>query len=161
VRHYFGKVLLGLVLCAAQAQAQQPTPQQSSAIKSACRGDYMNVCASVPTGGMASLQCLQQHAGQVSAGCQSALAAVSAPPAGGAPAPQAAAPAAAAMPMPGPMPMRAELRLLRADCGADYRRYCSGIQPGGGRAIACLISRGPQLQPVCRSALRSAAARYR
>ncbi len=155
-------VLLGLALCAGQALAQQPTPQQASAIKSSCRGDYMNVCASVPTGGMAALQCLQQHSGQVSAGCQSALAAVSAP--GGQPAmPPGTAPAVmpAPMPAPGPMPMRAELRLLRADCGADYQRYCSWVQPGGGRAIGCLVSHGPQLRPACRSALREAAARYR
>jgi hypothetical protein len=67
----------------------------------------------------------------------------------------------APLPTPGPMPMRAELRLLRADCGSDYRRYCSWVQPGGGRAIGCLVSHGPQLQPVCRSALREAAASFR
>jgi hypothetical protein len=154
--------LLGLVLCTVAALAQQPTPEQASAIKSSCRGDYMNVCASVPTGGMAALQCLQQHSRQVSAGCQGALAAVSS---GGASAttatPPAAMPVPAPMPTPGPMPMRAELRLLRADCGADFQRYCSGVQPGGGRAIGCLVSHGPKLQPVCRSALRAAAAQYR
>ncbi len=43
----------------------------------------MSVCASVPTGGAAALQCLQQHAANVSGGCRDALAAVGAPaPAG-------------------------------------------------------------------------------
>jgi hypothetical protein len=155
-------VLLGLVLSAGQAAAQQPTSAQASAIRSSCRGDYMNVCASVPTGGMAALQCLQQHSGQVSTGCQSALAAVTpgnsqTPPTTA----SSAMPVPGPVPTPGPMPMRAELRLMRADCGADFQRYCSSVQPGGGRAIDCLVSHGQQLRPECRSALRMAASRYR
>jgi hypothetical protein len=166
INKFHGRLALAaLALCFGQALAQQPTPQQASAIKSACRGDYMSVCSSVPTGGMAALQCLQQHSGQVSAGCQSALAAVtpgsSQMPQAGPSAPPAAMPVPRPLPTPGPMPPRAELRLLRADCGVDYQRYCSWVQPGGGRAIGCLVSHGPQLQPVCRSALRAAAARFR
>jgi hypothetical protein len=151
--------LFALVFSVATASAQQPTQAQASAIKSACRGDYMNVCASVPTGGMAALQCLQQHSSQVSGGCQSALAAVggSAPgaPQGGGFAPQQNT-APAAMAPPGGMPMRSEIRLLRADCGYDYERFCRGVQPGGGRALECLLSYRRQLQPMCRSALRAA-----
>ena len=71
------------------AEAQQPSQAQLSAIRSGCRGDYKAHCSSVPTGGAAALQCLQQHAAQTSAGCQQALRAVS-------PAPQATAPATAA-----------------------------------------------------------------
>ena len=173
INKFFGRLALaslvlfiGQTMGFGQALAQQPTSQQASAIKSACRGDYMSVCSSVPTGGMAALQCLQQHSGQVSSGCQSALAAVSPgssqmPQAGTSTAPPAAMPVPRPLPTPGPMPPRAELRLLRADCGVDYQRYCSWVQPGGGRAVGCLVSHGPQLQPVCRSALRAAAARFR
>lgn len=152
--------LLGLALCAGQALAQQPSQAQIGAVKSACRGDYMNVCADVPTGGQAALQCLQQHAGQVSGGCHSALAAMSTPQSGG-PAPQAMAPPPPGLPSPGAIPRRAQMRLLRADCGYDFQRFCSGVQLGGGRALACLYSHGRQLQPVCRSALRAAAAQGR
>jgi len=148
--------LLGLGLCTGHVLAQQPSQAQIGAIKSSCRGDYMNVCSNVPTGGQAALQCLQQHSGRVSGGCQAALAAINAPP-GGSPAAQTGAPAAAMLPPPGPMPIRAELRLLRMDCGPDYRALCQGVQPGGGRALGCLYSHGQQLRPVCRSALRAAA----
>ncbi len=90
--------LLGLVALVVPALAQQPNQAQISAIRSACRGDYQSVCAGVPTGGQAALQCLQQHAAGVSSGCQVALGAI-----GGAPTPAATAtptPAAASSATP-------------------------------------------------------------
>ena len=92
--------LSGLLTLATPSLAQQPTQAQISAIRSACRGDYMANCAGVPTGGQAALQCLQQHAGSVSAGCRNALAPLSEKPvhAQAAPPTRAAAPAAAAAP---------------------------------------------------------------
>src|SRR5215469_8073756 len=71
--------LLTLTGAVAPLAAQQLTDVQRSAIKSACRGDYQNVCASVPPGTTDSLQCLVQHSDQVSSGCRAALA----PAAGG------------------------------------------------------------------------------
>ena len=55
----------------------QPSQSQISAIRQACRSDYMQVCASVPTGGPAALHCLQQNASRVSPGCGEAVAAMS------------------------------------------------------------------------------------
>ncbi len=46
--------------------------------------------------------------------------------------------------------------MLRGACGADYRAFCRGVQPGGGRAMDCLRAHGPQLSRQCRSALLSA-----
>ena len=154
----------------------QISDAQRSAIKSACRGDYMKVCASVPTGTQASLQCLEQHSSQVSAGCQSALAAVTpaaapaaAAPAAAAAAPMAAAPAAApaaaappaaaAASAPAGMPMtQAEkARLLRRDCAPDFERFCAGVGVGGGRGAACLKGHASELTPICRTALMSVA----
>jgi hypothetical protein len=95
--------LLGFAVLAAPALAQQPTQAQISAIRGACRGDYMSVCAGVPTGGQAALQCLQQHAAGVSSGCREALAALSGPPAQAAAAPAPASAAAAPLePQPPP-----------------------------------------------------------
>jgi len=71
---------------AGSASAQQPTAEQASAIRSACRSDYMANCSGVPAGGEASLACLKQNAAKVSPACQNALRAV-----GGAPKPAAAA----------------------------------------------------------------------
>jgi hypothetical protein len=157
--------LAAVLLCAlgAPALAQQPTQAQASAIKQACRSDYQSYCASVPTGGSAALQCLQSNAASLSAPCQQALGALNGGAAAGAgtpPAqmsmpPQSAAPQAAAPYHPAPqMSRRQEMMVLRADCGPDYRRLCYGVQPGGGRAIACLYAHGPQLSPVCRGALQ-------
>ena len=56
--------------------AQQPTDAQRSAIRSACRADYEANCSSVPPGGMASLQCLQQNMSKLSGACQSAVSAI-------------------------------------------------------------------------------------
>lgn len=155
--------LLGLVLSAGPGLAQQPTQAQASAIRSACRGDYQSVCANVPTGGQAALQCLQQHASQVSAGCQQALAALSgaqnqAPMSAPQPTPAASA-SLAPLPPLRPMTPREEARVLRADCGGDYQRFCPGVRPGGGRVLSCLRAHGPQLSQQCHSVLLAAAQR--
>ena len=68
-----------LLATADPAFSQAPTDAQRSAIRSACRSDYQAHCASVPPGGMASLQCLQQNMSSLSSGCQSAVRAVEAP----------------------------------------------------------------------------------
>lgn len=68
----------GLAL-ATPALAQAPTDAQRAAIKSNCRSDYMAHCSSIPPGGAASLQCLQQNMASLSAACAGAVKAVSAP----------------------------------------------------------------------------------
>ncbi|HEX3995108.1 MAG TPA: hypothetical protein VHX39_28370 [Acetobacteraceae bacterium] len=88
-----------LLSFAVPAFAQQPSQEQISAIRGACRGDYMSVCASVPTGGSEALQCLKQHSADVSNGCRDALAAV-----GGSPPPVTTAAAASNPQLPQPLP---------------------------------------------------------
>lgn len=88
--------LLTLIGACGTLCAQQLTDAQRSAIKSACRGDYPNVCASVPPGTKDSLQCLVQHSDQVSSGCRAALA----PAAGGSSAAATASSATAASATP-------------------------------------------------------------
>lgn len=158
-------VLAASMALAGMAFAQQPTPAEQSAIKSACRGDYPSVCASVQPGGPAALHCLQENAARVSPRCQQALAAAggaSTPPAGGgstammAPAPAGTAAAPPAMEASGSMPRmspRDEMRLMREACGRDYRTYCQGVKTGGGHAITCLEANAASLTPGCRKAL--------
>ncbi len=55
----------------------QPTQAQIGAMRGACRSDYMQVCASVPTGGAAALRCLQQNEARLSPACGRAVAAAS------------------------------------------------------------------------------------
>jgi hypothetical protein len=159
---------LSFVLVGAFVEAQQPSNAQISAVKSACRGDYMNVCSSVPTGTQKSLQCLQDHSQQVSAGCQSALAALSAPapaanPSAAAPsassAPSTSAPSAAAASPAPQMTPRQQARLLRTDCSSDFQKFCSSTPFGGGRAMACLKDHASDLSALCRSALMAASQR--
>lgn len=61
---------------AAPALAQAPTDAQKSAIRSACRSDFMAHCASVTPGGVEAYQCLQKNMSSLSAGCQTAVRAV-------------------------------------------------------------------------------------
>jgi hypothetical protein len=157
--------LLALTGIGAELAAQQLTDAQRSAIKSACRADYQNVCASVPPGTKDSLQCLVQHSQQVSPGCRDALA----PAAGTSPASSTAAataaPAAATAPQAAttapahPLSPREEARVLRSQCGGDFQKFCANVQLGGGRAVACLREHAAGLTPACRSALTSAAPR--
>jgi Cysteine rich repeat len=68
-----------IVASALPAFSQAPTDAQRSAIRSACRSDYIAHCSSVPPGGMASLQCLQKNMSSLSSSCQTAVRAVEAP----------------------------------------------------------------------------------
>jgi len=147
-----------LIALGVPALAQQPTQAQANAIRQACRADYQTHCSNVPTGGSAALSCLQQNASSLSPGCQTALGAVShgsAAAAGAASAPPAVAPAPGATPAPRLSP-RQEVALMRRACGPDYRAYCRGVQPGGGRALACLQDHADALSHQCRSALTAA-----
>jgi hypothetical protein len=176
----FRKVVFALTVTAAAAPllAQQLSDAQRSAIKSACRGDYQQVCANVPAGTQDSLQCLLQHSQQVSPGCRAALtpaatassgtAAAASSPAAPPPATPAAAAAAAA---PGttssaaaapqsahPLSPRQQAMALRSNCAGDFHKFCSDVQAGGGRAAACLRAHATDLSPACRAALASSAA---
>src|SRR3954454_22998298 len=91
-----------LLATAAGAFAQAPTEAQKSAIRSACRSDFMAHCASVTPGGVEAYQCLQKNMSTLSSGCQTAVRAVepaAAPKTEAAPAAEPAAkPAAGATP---------------------------------------------------------------
>src|SRR5262249_26208973 len=67
------------IALATPAFAQAPSEAQREAIKSNCRSDYMAHCSSIPPGGAASLQCLQQNMGSLSASCARAVKAVGGP----------------------------------------------------------------------------------
>ncbi|RXH39338.1 cysteine rich repeat-containing protein, partial [Bradyrhizobium zhanjiangense] len=142
-----------------------PSSAQIAAVKSACRADYPKVCASVPPGGAAALECLEKNKAKVSPACEKAVsaaagggAAATAAPAGAAPA--AAAPAAApAAIVLRPLRPREELFIVRSACGADIRTLCAGVAPGGGRIVQCISSNAASLSPACKDVLAPFAAR--
>jgi hypothetical protein len=146
------------------APAAQPSSAQVAAIRSACRSDYPKVCAGVPTGGAAALQCLEKNKTKLSASCEKAVAAASggAAPAAAPAKEGAAAPGAAPAPaviVLRPMRPREELFVLRSACGGDVRSVCGGVQPGGGRVVQCLAQNAASLSPACKEVLAPFAAR--
>src|SRR6266851_4146788 len=94
---------------AADAPAKKPSSAQVAAVRSACRSDYQKVCAGVPTGGAAALQCLEKNKSKVSPVCEQAVNAAS----GGTAAP-AAGGAAATAATASPANLRETRRLLAA-----------------------------------------------
>jgi hypothetical protein len=147
------------------AAAKQPSSAEIAAVKSACRADYPKVCASVPPGGAAALECLEKNKAKVSAACGKAVsaaagggAAATAAPSGAAPA--AAAPAATpAVIVLRPLRPREELFIARSACSSDIRTLCAGVAPGGGRIVQCISNRAASLSPACRDVLAPFAAR--
>jgi len=148
---------------AASPAARKPGSAQVAAIRSACRSDYQQNCAGVPTGGAAALSCLQKNSESLSASCQKAVSAVgnsAAPAAGAAPSDAAtadpattpvAAPAAALVLRP--MRPREVIFVLRSGCGEDARALCSDVPPGGGRIMQCLAAQAASLSPACSNVL--------
>jgi hypothetical protein len=166
------------------AFSQAPTDAQRSAIRSACRSDYMAHCSSVPPGGMASLQCLQKNMSSLSSGCQSAVRAVepaaeaepkaeakpeskpeakpeSAPAASSAPPAEKPAAAAAATPKaaagaPSKKPGSAQVAAVRSACRSDYMAHCSSVPTGGAAALNCLKQNKSSLSAGCQQAVNAA-----
>jgi hypothetical protein len=166
------------------AFSQAPSDAQRSAIRSACRSDYMAHCSSVPPGGMASLQCLQKNMSSLSSGCQSAVRAVepaaeaepkaeakpeskpeakpeSAPAASSAPPAEKPAAAAAAAPKaaagaPSKKPSSAQVAAVRSACRSDYMAHCSSVPTGGAAALNCLKQNKSSLSAGCQQAVNAA-----
>lgn len=56
----------------------------------------------------------------------------------------------------GAMAQAQDAQALRKACGGDLQKYCSGIQPGGGRVAQCLQSHAAELSPDCKAAYDAA-----
>jgi hypothetical protein len=171
---------------ATPAFAQAPSDAQRAAIKSNCRSDYMAHCASIPPGGAASLQCLQQNMASLSSACASAVKAVAAPsetkaepagapkdetksepaaaPAAAEPAKSAAEPAAEpaaksstkAASAPAGKPSSAQIAAIRSNCRSDYPKVCAGVPTGGAPALQCLEKNKAKLSAACEKAVAAA-----
>lgn len=51
--------------------------------------------------------------------------------------------------------MQKQIRAVAAACRVDIRKYCGGIEPGGGRIAVCLGANEEKLAPGCRAAFDS------
>jgi hypothetical protein len=165
---------VALFATATGAFAQAPTDAQKSAIRSACRSDFMAHCASVTPGGVEAYQCLQKNMSGLSSGCQTAVRAVepaAAPKTEAAPkaetAPSAAKaesapvekPAAAAAPKAAAAkpPSSAQVAAVKSACRADYPKVCASVPPGGAPALECLEKNKAKVSPACEKAVTAAA----
>ncbi|ODN71977.1 cysteine rich repeat-containing protein [Methylobrevis pamukkalensis] len=54
---------------------------------------------------------------------------------------------------------KAELRTLVRACRTDIRRFCSGVEPGEGRMMACMSAQEADLSAGCATAIADARAR--
>jgi hypothetical protein len=149
----------------ASTRAKKPSNAQVTGIRSACRNDYQQNCAGVPTGGAAALSCLEKNKANLSANCQKAVSTAggaaapgggdaAAPAAGGAPTDATtASPAAAPALVLRPMRPREVIFVLRSACGEDVRTLCADVPAGGGRIIQCLATQAASLSPACANVL--------
>jgi hypothetical protein len=160
------------------AFSQAPTDAQRSAIRSECRADYETHCASVPPGGAASLQCLQQNMSNLSPACQTAVRAVESPatpkaesaPAAEPPKAEAAPAAVTARPAEtiapeapkaaesatAKKPSDAQVAAIRSACRSDYPKVCAGVPTGGAPALQCLEKNKSKLSGKCQQAVAAA-----
>lgn len=168
-----------LFATATSAFGQAPTEAQKSAIRSACRSDFMAHCSSVTPGGVEAYQCLQKNMSSLSSGCQTAVRAVepaAAPKSEAAPAKSepaksepakteapaaepAAKPAAAAAPKAAAakQPSNAQVGAVKSACRADYPKVCASVPPGGAPALECLEKNKAKVSAACAKAVTAAA----
>jgi hypothetical protein len=168
------------IATAISAFAQAPTDAQRSAIRAQCRSDYEAHCSSVPPGGMASLQCLQQNMSSLSSGCAAAVRAVEAPAEPKSepktePKTESAPPAAApkestkettketpkepAKPVattPAKKPSSSQIAAIRSACRSDYQKVCAGVPTGGAPALQCLEKNKSKVSAACQQAVNAA-----
>ena len=45
-----------------------------------------------------------------------------------------------------------DMAAIRAACTADAKKFCAGVQPGGGRVVACLKEHKDELSDRCKKA---------
>lgn len=53
---------------------------------------------------------------------------------------------------------RAQMQALRNACAADVKAVCPGVQPGGGRILACIKANPDKISQPCMDALMTARA---
>jgi hypothetical protein len=55
-----------------------------------------------------------------------------------------------------PMPSQKAMEAVRAACETDVQKLCAGVQPGGGRIVACLKEHKDQVSDGCKQAISKA-----
>jgi hypothetical protein len=135
----------------------QPSKAQVSALRSACRSDYMAHCSRVNPNGPGALPCLQRNASALSPKCRAAVSAVGSAPAAKPPArpvPQQALLSGGQA--ASPQSNKTKEAALRSACRSDYMAHCSRVNPKGPGALSCLQRNAASLSAKCRKAVAAA-----
>ncbi|MGA7742147.1 MAG: cysteine rich repeat-containing protein [Polyangia bacterium] len=91
-------------------------------IKEACQPDADKFCNGIKPGGGRIAACLKSHESELAAACQKLVERV-----------------------------EAAVREVHEACKEDVEKLCQGIQPGGGRILACLKSHEAELSGPCKA----------
>ena len=59
-------------------------------------------------------------------------------------------------PAPAQPPSKEAVEAARAACEADVQKLCNGVQPGGGRILACLKQHKDEVSDGCKRAVQKA-----
>jgi hypothetical protein len=170
-------LVTGILLCigpAALAQTANPFPGQPTAaapsisgatqlvpwqrrarFRMACGQDLHRLCYGVQPGEGRLIQCLLSHGAQLSPACMSQLATARSAPGVASPSypnPQSTG-------LPSTSTAAAGSAALRASCGPDVQRLCTGASSGNGGVINCLNSHRIELSPICDVFLKEVPAR--
>jgi hypothetical protein len=86
-----------------------------------CKEDAEKLCKGIEPGEGRIVQCLKQHESELSAACKERRAS-----------------------------FRERMQEIRAACEDDARKFCAGVQAGGGRIARCLRQHESDLSPACR-----------
>ena len=87
-----------------------------------CKEDAERLCKGIEPGEGRILRCLKQHEAELSPACKQKRDS-----------------------------FRERMQEVRAACEEDARKFCAGVQPGGGRIARCLQQHQADLSEACRS----------
>jgi hypothetical protein len=146
-----------LFAIAAPAFAQSATEAQKSAIRSACRSDFMSHCAS-------AVRAVEPGAAPKT---EAAPAKTEPAPASEAAKPAAEAPKASetkatetkateTKPAAAKQPSSAQVSAIKSACRSDYPKVCAGVPTGGAPALQCLEKNKAKVSPACEKAVTAA-----
>jgi hypothetical protein len=99
---------------------------RAAAAEDACAADVTKFCGRVEASGGRISQCLRDNEASLSAACKEERAVVAAR-------------------------LRARVEDFATACSRDVARVCSGVRPGRGRVVACLIRQQDDLSSTCRA----------
>lgn len=115
-------------------------PGAALAQRGPCADDIGKLCKDVQPGGGAILKCLSEHEAELAPACKAHVDAMRV---------QGRGFGKGKGPGSG---MRRQGPMFAQACKGDVQKFCTDVQPGGGRVINCLKEHAAELSPGCKAA---------